>query len=275
MFNITDDCRTVRSNAIKMTSSLQSYIAEVEKLHPTCVQMASSLGYVSPRLSSNICNLHLQQWRISVRARICPSSTFQVGHLASTSRQCQVGVEPSVNEDHCINHRLSCCCCFSSSDNICKLNVASCKPKQQLLQRNVRMAMVTLMQKVASSTPTLPSESEYKVLNEQYRERMRKEFEEGSRRYAEMMESRLERIGGDRSSISSSTDGTTKHLLDDDSATDFDDIEPLKQQIYLIKEYIKQAAMSGNLHEVNVLQTNLHELEEELTLQETKNSFNR
>ncbi|KRY35020.1 Rabenosyn-5 [Trichinella spiralis] len=260
---------------VELYESLQSYIAEVEKLHPTCVQMASSLGYVSPRLSSNICNLHLQQWRISVRARICPSSTFQVGHLASTSRQCQVGVEPSVNEDHCINHRLSCCCCFSSSDNICKLNVASCKPKQQLLQRNVRMAMVTLMQKVASSTPTLPSESEYKVLNEQYRERMRKEFEEGSRRYAEMMESRLERIGGDRSSISSSTDGTTKHLLDDDSATDFDDIEPLKQQIYLIKEYIKQAAMSGNLHEVNVLQTNLHELEEELTLQETKNSFNR
>ncbi|KRX56387.1 Rabenosyn-5, partial [Trichinella sp. T9] len=220
---------------VELYESLQSYVAEVEKLHPTCVQMASSLG--------NGESLFELEFAHQVRSK-----------LAALLQQVD-----------------------SVSDNICKLNVASCKPKpkQQLLQRNVRMAMVTLMQKVASSTPTLPSESEYKVLNEQYRERMRKEFEEGSRRYAEMMESRLERIGGDRSSFSSSTDGTTKHLLDDDSATDLDDIEPLKQQIYLIKEYIKQAAMSGNLHEVNVLQTNLHELEEELTLQETKNSFNR
>ncbi|KRZ73923.1 Rabenosyn-5, partial [Trichinella papuae] len=250
---------------VELYENLQSYVAEVEKLHPTCVQMASSLWYAFLFISNNF-NLHLQQWRISVRARICSSSTFQIGRLASKSRQYQVGGdEPSVNATSFLP---------SLIDNICKLNVASAKSKQQLLQRNVRMAMVTLMQKVASSTPTLPSESEYKVLNEQYRERMRKEFEEGSRRYAEMMESRLERIGGTTSNISSSTDGA-KHLLDDDSVTDFDDIEPLKQQIDVIKEYIKQAAMSGNLHEVNVLQTNLHELEEELALQESKNSFNR
>ncbi|KRZ73924.1 Rabenosyn-5, partial [Trichinella papuae] len=210
---------------VELYENLQSYVAEVEKLHPTCVQMASSL-----------CN---------------GESLFEL-EFAHQVRSKLAALLQKVD---------------SISDNICKLNVASAKSKQQLLQRNVRMAMVTLMQKVASSTPTLPSESEYKVLNEQYRERMRKEFEEGSRRYAEMMESRLERIGGTTSNISSSTDGA-KHLLDDDSVTDFDDIEPLKQQIDVIKEYIKQAAMSGNLHEVNVLQTNLHELEEELALQE-------
>lgn len=50
----------------------------------------------------------------------------------------------------------------------------------------------------------------------------------------------------------------------------FDDdqpIDPLREQILLIKGYIKQAAVAGRLDEVKTLERNLRELEEELKVQ--------
>uniref|UniRef100_A0A5S6QW56 FYVE-type domain-containing protein n=1 Tax=Trichuris muris TaxID=70415 RepID=A0A5S6QW56_TRIMR len=148
----------------------------------------------------------------------------------------------------------------SLSENILSLTPAEAgtrwSSQQLLLQRNIRLFAVDFIQRTTSELPSLPSANQFKEISAERKENIRQDFDRTSRKYAEIMDEGRE--------LRNALQSHGKSVYGPLSNGQLDNVEdPLQQQITLIRKYIKQAAMSGDVYEVDALKKNLDELEAE------------
>ncbi|KHN79821.1 Rabenosyn-5 [Toxocara canis] len=175
-------------------------------------------------------------------------------------------------------------------------SVRKTSPRERILQKNIRFLALRTLQVIMSQLNALPKEDEYKQLQEKRRaeiarqtelERERNAFtvkpsssnaslKEFVRAASEEDSPRRTRLKGSASFTSigptpTFTDGgwtpsTNSAYHHNPFMDDEHELDPLQQQIFIIKGYLKEAAEDGRLDEVEILEENLRDLENELKL---------
>uniref|UniRef100_A0A914UUN0 FYVE-type domain-containing protein n=1 Tax=Plectus sambesii TaxID=2011161 RepID=A0A914UUN0_9BILA len=155
-------------------------------------------------------------------------------------------------------------------------------PREQLLQRNVRSFAADFLREMLLYMPTLPSPDDYKTLQNEHKARLKRRIEDeraqattaikGAALHSTASEARP--AAAMKSSVSFGNDRLVEGWTPDPSNLqpifhynpfeEEEPIDPLQQQILIIKGYLKQAAEAGRIEEVALLEQNLRELETEL-----------
>lgn len=162
-------------------------------------------------------------------------------------------------------------------------------PRELMLQKHVRYLAVQTIQDVAARMIALPSEDVYKQLQEKRRDEIKRQTVLERERNAFLVKNspstpalgellQAEQPAGMGHLTESASfagvlkdEGDQGWTISAHSACHYnpfvDDevqIDPLQQQVLIIKRYLKQAAEDGRLEEVEILEGNLRDLENEL-----------
>uniref|UniRef100_A0AC34GQT6 FYVE-type domain-containing protein n=1 Tax=Panagrolaimus sp. ES5 TaxID=591445 RepID=A0AC34GQT6_9BILA len=160
-------------------------------------------------------------------------------------------------------------------------------PRELILRGNIRYSAIAALQETVLDMPELPSKEEYQELKEKHKEKVRRQLEEekevnGIRSYPSnpvlkrdrsMSPKRTERRKPLKTSSSFSSLQNEGGWTPEPSNSAFHynpfvedepEINPVQQQYIIIKHYLKQAAESGRLEELEMLEKNLKDIEEEL-----------
>uniref|UniRef100_A0A7E5A1E5 FYVE-type domain-containing protein n=1 Tax=Panagrellus redivivus TaxID=6233 RepID=A0A7E5A1E5_PANRE len=162
-------------------------------------------------------------------------------------------------------------------------------PRERVLRANIRFSAVAAIQESILDMPELPTKDEYMKLQEKHKEQVRRQLEDEyaagfktcpSNPVLKQDRSGSPSYGNEKRRIlktSASFSGTqndggwTPEPSDEafryNPFTDTDpgeEINPVQQQYIIIKNYLKQAAQSGRLQEIEMLEKNMKDIEIEL-----------
>ncbi|VDK43029.1 unnamed protein product [Anisakis simplex] len=175
-------------------------------------------------------------------------------------------------------------------------------PRERVLQKNIRLLAISTLQWIISQLRALPSEDEYKRLQENRRAEIKRQTELQAERNAFIVNPCSSNTSLKDLTHAAPEDENVREVRSKDYSDSFTIIEPasafgddgwtpctqplhaynpfvddepkinpLQEQIYNIKRFLKQAAEDGRLNEVEILEKNLCDLENELRLRTTDN----
>lgn len=173
-------------------------------------------------------------------------------------------------------------------------SIQKASPRERVLQKNIRQLAVRTLQEMMLQLSALPKEEEYKQLQERRRAEITRQTELERERNAFTIESSASNtslkdfvrgVSEEENLTGAGLKGSTSFasvesasVFGDDGWTpsshsayrfnpfvdDEQEIDPLQQQIFIIKGYLKEAAEDGRLDEVEILEGNLRDLQNEL-----------
>jgi rabenosyn-5 len=161
-------------------------------------------------------------------------------------------------------------------------------PRELILRGNIRYSAIAALQETVMDLPELPDNEEYQKLKEEHKEKVRRQIEEekevnGIRSYPSNPVLKQDRSTSPRAAAERrrplKTSASFSSLQNEGGWTpepsntayhynpfveDEPEINPVQQQYIIIKHYLKQAAESGRLEELEMLEKNLKDIEDEL-----------
>ncbi|VDN05744.1 unnamed protein product [Thelazia callipaeda] len=168
-----------------------------------------------------------------------------------------------------------------------KSNRLTCK--EQIIRKNIREFCLTILQQLVAQMNLHPTEDQYQELLEKRRIDIKRRIDMERKRNALILKPSASNPGFDSHLYENenSRQNSNGHLKESVSFTGIsgsgddgwtptrmllhinpfieeeDQIDPLQEQIWIIKGYLKQAVEDGRLEEVEILEQNLHDLESE------------
>ena len=150
----------------------------------------------------------------------------------------------------------------------------------QSLRNKLRLFVAQYLQRNLLGLPSLPYEYELKELQERRCNEFRLAFESGSRNELNEIKQTNNKNSNSNKSTSSPNAKAASEIVSTDNGWNIEKIElndedddPILLQINIIKKYIEQARIDHKYEEINLLESNLKQLEIEYFLQENDKQF--